>query len=109
MTTYGEAWNLSKMIAAAGVIATAAVTALAAIGVAVSAVAMAGLIKGLLMGLKVTVALEAAGLTNVGFSSYFDYDSLPQADGSLPQFPKGWLIEFIQRLDQEDLNEWRKS
>lgn len=109
MTTYGEAWNLSKMTAAAGVVATAAVTALAAAGVAVSAVAMAGLIKGLLMGLKVTVALEAAGLTNVGFSSYFDYDSLPQADGSLPQFPKGWLIEFIQQLDQEDLNEWRKS
>lgn len=109
MTTYGEAWYLSKMTAAVGVIVTAAVAALAAIGVAVSAVAMATLIKGLLMGLKVTVALQAAGLTNVGFSSYFDYDTLAFEDGSLPQFPKNWLVEFIQRLDQEDLNEWRKS
>ncbi len=109
MTTYGEAWNLSKMTAAVGVVVTAAVTALAAVGVAVSAVAMATLIKGLLFGLKVTVALQAAGLTNVGFSSYFDYDPLAEEDGSLPQFPKNWLIEFTQRLDQQDLNEWRKS
>jgi hypothetical protein len=109
MTTYGEAWFLSKMTAAVGVIVTAAVTALAAIGVAVSAVAMATLIKGLLMGLKVTVALQAAGLTNVGFSSYFDYDTLAFEDGSLPQFPKNWLVEFIQRLEEQDLNEWRKS
>lgn len=109
MTTYGEAWYLSKMTAAVGVIVTAAVAALAAIGVVVSAVAMATLIKGLLMGLKVTVALQAAGLTNIGFSSYFDYDTLAFEDGSLPQFPKAWLIEFIQRLDQQDLNEWRKS
>ncbi len=109
MTTYGEAWYLSKMTAAVGVIVTAAVAALAAIGVAVSAVAMATLIKGLLMGLKVTVALQAAGLTNIGFSSYFDYDTLAFEDGSLPQFPQNWLVEFIQRLDQQDLNEWRKS
>jgi hypothetical protein len=96
MTTYGEAWNLSKMTAAVGVVVTAAVSALAAVGVAVSAVAMATLIKGLLLGLKLTVALEAAGLTNVGFSSYFDYDSLAYEDGSLPLFP-------------QDLNEWRES
>jgi hypothetical protein len=109
MTTYGEAWNLSKMTAAVGVVVTAAVSALAAVGVAVSAVAMATLIKGLLLGLKLTVALEAAGLTNVGFSSYFDYDSLAYEDGSLPLFPQDWLIEFIQRLNQQDLNEWRES
>ncbi len=109
MTTYREAWNLSKMTAAVGVIVTAAVTALAAVGVAVSAVAMATLIKGLLFGLKVTVALQAAGLTNIGFSSYFDYDPLADEDGSLPLFPKSWLIEFIQRLDEQDLKEWRKS
>ncbi len=109
MTTYGEAWYLSKMTAAVGVIVTAAVTALAAVGVAVSAVAVATLIKGLLFGLKLTVALQAAGLTNVGFSSYFDYDTLAFEDGSLPQFPKNWLVEFIQRLEEQDLHEWRKS
>lgn len=109
MTTYGEAWNLSKMTAAVGVIATAAVSALAAAGVAVSVVAMATLIKGLVLGLKLTAALEAAGLANVGFSSYFDYDSLALEDGSLPLFPKDWLTQFIPRLDQQDLNEWRKS
>ncbi len=97
------------MTSAAGIIGTAAVSALAAVGVAVSWVSIVSLLKGLFLGMQLTGALGVAGMVDSGFSSYFDYDSLAYADGSLPQFPNDWLTEFIQRLDQQDLNEWRKS
>ncbi len=109
MTTVGEKVNLYKMTSAAGIIGTAAVSALAAVGVAVSWVSIVSLLKGLFLGMQLTGALGVAGMVDSGFSSYFDYDSLAYADGSLPQFPNDWLTEFIQRLDQQDLNEWRKS
>jgi hypothetical protein len=41
---------------------------------------------GLLSGLPVTGALELAGLADLGFSSYFDYDSLTFSDDSIPYF-----------------------
>ncbi|NMB89263.1 MAG: hypothetical protein GYA17_12960 [Chloroflexi bacterium] len=109
MTTADEVLNLSKTVAAAGVIGTAVVNAMVAVGVIFGEAAIATLIMGLLSGLPVTAALELAGLADLGFSSYFDYDSLTFSDDSIPLFPRDWLIDFIPRLDQQDLNAWRKS
>jgi hypothetical protein len=70
---------------------------------------MLKVLDGLLIGLKVHVALEAAGLLNVVVSSNIEYGSeaIPP-DHSLVKFDKLWLYKFIQRLDQQDLNKWRK-
>ena len=110
MTINDEAWNLTKTAASVGIVATAAVSALAAVGVVVSLVAMTTLLQGLLLGMTVTAAAQAAGITNVLFSSAFDYGSVADPnDKTLVGFPKGWLVKFIQRLDQQDIDEWRKS
>ncbi len=110
MTINDEAWNVTKTAAAAGIVATAAASALAAAGVVVSAVALTTLIRCILLGMTVTSAMQAAGLTNITISSAIPYGStVDPNDQTLVGFPKKYLIEFIQRLDQQDLNEWRKS
>ena len=109
MTTAGEVWNLSKMTAAAGIVGTLAVSALAATGTLVTLVSVITLIKALLLGMTVTAALEMAGLADIFVSGEFDYDLALYSNNTLLLFPEDWLTQFIPRLDQQDLNEWRQS
>ena len=110
MTLDDEALNLTKMAASVGFIATIAVSYFAAVGVAVSLVAMATLIRCLLIGMTVTAALDEAGIINLFVSNAIPYGSeaIPP-DQTLVGFHHLWLLEFIQCLDLQDLNKWRKA
>ncbi len=118
MTTADEVVNVTKLAASLGVVAATASTLIGTVGAGIAAGGAAAggaatmliVLNSLLLGMKISAALQAAGLTNIAVSSAFDYGSVADPnDQTVEGFQKTWLIEFIQRLNQKDLNEWRKS
>lgn len=105
MTSADEAWNFSKIAASLGALAVA----IASIQPLLTAAGAVALLRALLLGMTAASAVEAAGLTDILISSTVDYGTVASpVDNSVELFPRLWLTEFIPRLDQQDLDEWRK-